>query len=52
MIKALKAKIAELKEDENQAREAKDYPMCIIQYGAIIHFERFLAEMEERVKVK
>jgi len=50
ILKDIEAKIAELKEYEYQAWQAKDYQAALMLHGAIIQFERFLGEVEEKEK--
>ena len=46
IVKALEKRLKELKEHETLARECKDYPACLLTYGAIIQIEKFLAEIK------
>jgi len=45
-IEIIRNRIPQLYEQKDQAHKAKDYPACLMIYGAIIELEKLEKEME------
>lgn len=45
-IETIRNRILQLYEQKDQAHKAKDYPACLMLYGAIIELEKLKKEIE------